>query len=261
MSNENASSPSPASQIALPAGSTALVTGAGRGIGRAIAEALASAGVAVAVNATRSETTNPVVEAINAAGGRAVAVPGNVADFDVAQEIVDTAVKELGRLDFVINNAGITRDGLLMRMKREDWDAVIDINLGGAWNVARAAARTLTKQRSGRIINVSSIVGQIGNAGQTNYAASKAGMFGLTKALAKELASRNVLVNAIAPGFIVTDMTDAIPEEHRAKLIESIPLGRLGVAADIANAVLFLCSPLAGYITGQTLTVDGGMVM
>jgi 3-oxoacyl-[acyl-carrier protein] reductase len=247
--------------LRLPEGSVALVTGAGRGIGKGIAQLLARAGAAVAVNSTRLETSQPVVDAIVAEGGRAVAVPGNVADADVAQKVVDATTEAFGRLDFVINNAGITRDGLLMRMKREDFDAVLDINLGGAWNVCKASARVLTKQRSGRIINISSVVGLMGNAGQSNYAASKAGMIGLTKSLAKELASRGVLVNALAPGFIVTDMTEVLNEEQKQKLMSTIPLARLGQVEDIAAAVLFLCSPLANYITGQVLTVDGGLVM
>jgi 3-oxoacyl-[acyl-carrier protein] reductase len=248
-------------EIKLAEGSVALVTGASRGIGKSIALALAKAGAAVAVNSTRAETAQPVVDEIVAAGGKAIAVPCDVANFEAVQAAVDKTIAELGRLDFAINNAGLTRDGLLMRMKRDDWDAVIDANLGGAWNVARAAAKQLLKQRGGRVVNVSSIVGLRGNAGQANYAASKAGLIGLTKALAREFSSRNVLVNCVAPGFIVTDMTDALPQEQRDALMKEIPLGRLGAAEDVANAVLFLCSPLSAYMTGQTLVVDGGMVM
>jgi 3-oxoacyl-[acyl-carrier protein] reductase len=248
--------------LKLPAGSVALVTGAGRGIGKAIALSLARAGAAVAVNSTRAETCQPVADEIVAAGGKAIAIPCDVANFEAVQAMIDRAVKELGRLDFVINNAGITRDGLLLRMKREDWDSVLDTNLGGAWNVARAAARTLTKQRGGRIVNISSVVGIRGNPGQTNYAASKAGLIGLTKALARELASRDVLVNCVAPGFIESDMTAELLQGERAEAVKKeIPLGRLGTGADVAAAVLFLCSPLAAYITGQTLSVDGGMAM
>jgi len=247
--------------LGIAPGSVALVTGAGRGIGKAIALAFAQAGVAVAVNSTRAETSEPVVKEIEAAGGKGLAVPGDVASLDQATAIVDKTTAWGGRLDFVINNAGITKDGLIMRMKREEWDSVLDINLGGAWNMARASARTLTKQRGGRIINVSSIVGITGNPGQSNYSASKAGMIGLTKSLAQELASRNVLVNCIAPGFIVTDMTGDLKEEQKKALLEKIPLGRFGAAQDIANTVLFFCSPLSDYITGQVLVVDGGMVM
>jgi 3-oxoacyl-[acyl-carrier protein] reductase len=241
--------------------SVALVTGASRGIGRAIAEKLAEAGATVVVNSTRLETCQPVADALNQAGHKAIALPGDVSQFDVAQQVIDSALEQAGRLDFIINNAGITRDGLLMRMKRDDWDAVLDINLGGAWNMARAAVKTLTKQRSGRIINISSVVGLRGNAGQSNYSASKAGLIGLTKSLARELASRGILVNTICPGFIVTDMTDGLKEEHKEQLIKEIPLGRLGEANDIADAALFLCSLASSYITGQTLTVDGGMTM
>jgi len=259
------SSPTPAADasagLRLAPGSVALVTGAGRGIGRSTALLLARAGASVVVNSTRAETADPVVAEIQAMGGKALALVGNVGDLDTATQIVDKTVEAFGRLDFLVNNAGITRDGLLMRMKREDWDSVLDINLGGAWNMARAAVRTLSKQRSGRVINVSSVVGLMGNAGQTNYAASKAGMIGLTKALAKELAGRGVLVNAVAPGFIVTDMTDELSAEQKDALTKMIPLGRLGAVDDIAQSILFLCSPLSNYITGQVLTVDGGLVM
>jgi 3-oxoacyl-[acyl-carrier protein] reductase len=191
----------------------------------------------------------------------AIAVAGDVAVTADADRLVDAAVAAYGRLDILVNNAGITRDGLLLRMKDEDWDAVLNVNLKGAFLCTRAAAKVMSKQRYGRIINISSVVGEMGNAGQANYCASKAGLLGLTKSVARELARRNVTVNAVTPGFIVTDMTEALPEKTREELASQIPLGRLGDAEDIAHAVLFLASDGAGYVTGQVLGVNGGMYM
>jgi 3-oxoacyl-[acyl-carrier protein] reductase len=201
------------------------------------------------------------VAEIKEKGGEAIAVAGDVAVTADADRLVDAAVAAYGRLDILVNNAGITRDGLLLRMKDEDWDAVLNVNLKGAFLCTRAAAKVMSKQRYGRIINISSVVGEMGNAGQANYCASKAGLLGLTKAVARELARRNVTVNAVTPGFIVTDMTEALPEKTREELASQIPLGRLGDAEDIAHAVLFLASDGAGYVTGQVLGVNGGMYM
>ena len=242
-------------------GKVAIVTGASRGIGRAIALDLASRKARVVVSARSMEALEGVVEAIGAEGGEALAVAADVAAPGDADRLVGTAVDKFGRLDILINNAGITRDGLLLRMKDEDWDAVLDTNLKGAFNCIRAAAKTMSKQRSGRIINISSVVGQMGNPGQANYCASKAGLLGLTKSVARELARREVTVNAVTPGFITTDMTESLGEKAREALLGQIPLGRLGTPADIASAVAFLASDQAGYVTGQVLGVNGGMYM
>lgn len=243
-------------------GKVALVTGGSRGIGRAIALKLAENGADVAINyAGNTAAAEEVKTAIEQMGRKALLVQGSVADTDGVQTIVNTVVKELGRLDILINNAGITRDGLLMRMKEADWDDVMHTNLKGVYNCSKAVLRTMMKQRSGRIVNMASVVGEMGNAGQTNYAAAKAGVIGFTKSLAKEVASRGITVNAIAPGFIATDMTSVLTDDQKAEMARTIPLGRAGQPEDVANAVLFLVSEGAVYITGQVLNVDGGMVM
>jgi 3-oxoacyl-[acyl-carrier protein] reductase len=239
----------------------AIVTGASRGIGRCIALALAAQGAKVVASARNAETLDNLVEEIKQQGGEATAVVGDVAVDTDASELIDQAVAKYGQVDILVNNAGITRDGLLLRMKNEDWDAVLDTNLKGAFLCIRAAAKVMSKQRSGRIINISSVVGEMGNAGQANYCASKAGLLGLTKSVARELARRNVTVNAITPGFIVTDMTDDMTDKARQAITEQIPLGRLGEVDDIANAVIFLASDQSSYITGQVLGINGGMYM
>ena len=241
-------------------GKTALVTGASRGIGAAIALRLASDGAAVAVNyAGSAAAAQEVVSRIEALGGRALALQADVSDPTAAAALVEECIAKLVGLDIVVNNAGITRDGLLVRMSDEDWTAVITTNLGGVFNVTKAATRHLMKQRSGAIVNVASVVGLVGNAGQANYAAAKAGVIGLTKTVAKELAPRGIRVNAVAPGFIDTDMTAALPEGVRDAALSEIALRRFGAVEDVANAVAFLAGDDAAYITGQTLAIDGGM--
>ncbi|MGA9289524.1 MAG: 3-oxoacyl-[acyl-carrier-protein] reductase [Anaerobacillus sp.] len=241
---------------------TALVTGASRGIGRAIALELASQGMNVAVNYAGNEAkANSVVEEIKANGGQAIAIKANVSSMEEVQNMMKEVVATFGSIEILVNNAGITRDNLLMRMKEEDWDAVIDTNLKGVFNCTKSVTRQMMKQRYGRIVNVASVVGVSGNAGQANYVAAKAGVIGLTKTTAKELASRNITVNALAPGFIETDMTDDLSDEVKSGMKGQIPLGRLGAAEDIAKATKFLVSDDANYITGQTLHIDGGMVM
>jgi 3-oxoacyl-[acyl-carrier protein] reductase len=243
-------------------GQTAVVTGAGRGIGEAIARRLSDGGAKVAVVSRTETNAAKTAEAINASHpGAAKAYAVNVSDFNAVQELADVIIKDLGKVDILVNNAGVTRDGLSMRMSSEDWDIVVDTNLKGAFNFIRAVQRPMAKQRSGRIINISSVSGIMGNAGQANYAASKAGLIGLTKTIARELSGRGVTVNAVAPGFIQTDMTDVLPESIRTAVVERIPLGRFGAPEDIASAVAFLAGAEAAYITGQTLVVDGGMVM
>jgi len=239
----------------------AIVTGASRGIGREIALALAKNGAKVIVSARNAEALGNLVDEIKAQGGEATAVVGDVAVEADANSLVDQAIATYGQVDVLVNNAGITMDGLLMRMKNEDWDAGLDTNLKGAFMCTRAVAKPMSKQRSGRIINISSVVGEMGNAGQANYCASKAGLLGLTKSVAKELARRNVTVNAITPGFIVTEMTDGMTDKARDAMMEQIPMGRLGESEDIANAVLFLASDRSSYITGQVLGINGGMYM
>jgi 3-oxoacyl-[acyl-carrier protein] reductase len=241
-------------------GRVALVTGASRGIGRAIAESLARQG-ALVVAAARHENAAPTASAIAAAGGRAEAVGVDVTDSAALERLPASIIERHGRLDIVVSNAGITRDQLLMRMKRDDWDAVLATNLTATFTLAQAAMRPMLKQRSGRILAVSSVVGQMGNAGQTNYAASKAGLIGFAKALAREVASRNITVNVIAPGMIDTDMTRAVGEKAHAEWESQIPLGRLGTVDDVAAAVCFLASDEAAYITGHVLAVNGGMYM
>lgn len=241
-------------------GKVALVTGASRGIGSEIARTLAAKGATVIVNYNGSAAkAAEVVAEIEAAGGKAEAIQCNVADFAQAGEMISGIIKQYGSLDILVNNAGITRDGLVMKMSEEDFDAILSTNLKGAFNCIRHSARQMIKQRGGRIVNISSISGIRGNAGQANYSASKAGIIGLTKAAARELASRGITANAVAPGFIVTEMTDALSDEMKEKMLENIPLRRYGTTKDIANAVAFLASDEAGYITGQVLSVDGGM--
>ena len=243
-------------------GKIALVTGASRGIGRQIAKTLAAKGAFVIVNYNGSAAkAEEVVKEIQAAGGNGQAVQCNVSDFESCKEMLDAVVKEHGRLDILVNNAGITRDNLLMKMSEEDFDAVIQTNLKGVFNCTRHIARQMLKQKSGRIINISSVSGVLGNAGQANYAASKAGVIGLTKTAAREVASRGITVNAIAPGFIETEMTDVLSEDVKENLLGSIPLKRMGQTKDIAETVAFLASDKAAYITGQTISVDGGMGM
>ena len=243
-------------------GKIALVTGGSRGIGRAIALRLAEEGAKVAINYAGNQTAAEEVKAIiEQHGGTAMIIQTDVSDSTAAAEMVARVHEELGGLDILVNNAGITRDTLLVRMKDEDFDAVINTNLKGIYACTKAAAKFMTKQRSGRIVNLSSVVGEIGNIGQTNYAAAKAGVIGFSKAAAKEFAARHVTVNVVAPGFIDTDMTAVLKDSIREKLIEGIPLGALGKPEHVADAVLFLVSDAASYITGQTLNVDGGMVM
>ncbi|MCG1020617.1 3-oxoacyl-[acyl-carrier-protein] reductase [Sutcliffiella horikoshii] len=243
-------------------GKTAVVTGASRGIGRAVALELAEKGANVVVNYSGSEAkAHEVVEAIKEMGGEAIAVRANVGNMEDVQAMMKKALAQFETIDILVNNAGITRDNLLMRMKEDEWDDVININLKGVFNATKAVTRQMMKQRSGRIINVASIVGVMGNAGQANYVAAKAGVIGLTKSTARELASRHITVNAIAPGFITTDMTDKLTEEVKAEMLKQIPLARFGEAKDIASVVSFLASEKSAYITGQTLHVDGGMVM
>lgn len=244
------------------AGKVALVTGASRGIGRAIALRLAKEGANVAVNYSGSEAAAAeTVEAIKALGREAIMIRANVGNADEVNDMFKAVLDQFGQVDILVNNAGITRDNLIMRMKEDEWDDVIDINLKGVFNCIKAATRPMMKQRNGRIINITSVVGVMGNAGQANYVAAKAGVIGLTKTTARELASRNITVNAVAPGFIDTDMTSKLPEDVRSGLMTQIPLGRLGQADDIAQVVLFLASDAANYMTGQTLHVDGGMYM
>jgi 3-oxoacyl-[acyl-carrier protein] reductase len=241
---------------------TALVTGASRGIGRATALALAKAGAKVVVNfAGNRVAAEEVASLIEAAGGEVLLVQADVGDPAAVDAMVKTVMARFGRIDILVNNAGITRDNLIVRMKEEEWDAVIHTNLKGIFNCTKAVSRLMMKQKYGRIVNMTSVVGVMGNAGQSNYAAAKAGVIGFTKSMAKELASRNITVNAVAPGYISTDMTANLPEQAKTDLRAQIPLQRLGNPEDVAAAVLFLVSPGADYITGQTLHVDGGMVM
>lgn len=243
-------------------GKTALVTGASRGIGRSIALALADAGANVAVNYAGSEgAAAEVAELIRSKGVEAITVQANVGRVAEAEQMVKQVIEAWGRIDILVNNAGITRDNLIMRMKEDEFDQVIETNLKGVFNCLKAVTRPMMKQRSGRIINISSVVGVLGNAGQANYVAAKAGVIGLTKSSARELASRNITVNCVAPGFIDTEMTQVLPEEIRDKMFSDIPLARFGRPEEIADVVLFLASEASSYMTGQTLHVDGGMYM
>ena len=243
-------------------GKIALVTGGSRGIGRSISHKLAAQGAFVYVNyVSRSDAAQETIAELKQAGGEGGVVQFDVADFAATQDCIKQIIKAAGSIDIMINNAGITRDGLTPLMKEEDWDDVIRINLKGAFTCTKAVVRAMMKKRWGRIVNISSVVGFSGNAGQANYASAKAGMTGLTKALAREFASRNITVNCVAPGYIVTEMTDNLPEAAREKLLSEIPLGSLGTAADVAGAVNYLVGNDAGYVTGQTIHVNGGMYM
>ena len=239
----------------------AFVTGAAQGIGKAIAEALAREGAQVIVSDINFEAAQQTAKEIEGLGVKTLALKTNVADLQEVETSVSEAVKAFGRIDILVNNAGITKDNLLLRMKKEEWDAVISVNLTGAFHCSKIVSRLMMKNSYGKIINIASIVGQMGNFGQANYAASKAGLIGFTKAAAREVASRNVTVNAVAPGFIDTEMTRKIPEEARRQLVSQIPMGKLGQPEDIARAVIFLASPEADYITGQVIAVNGGMYM
>ncbi len=242
--------------------SVALITGAARGIGRAIALELARPGLTLYLNdVALGDDAARTQQEVAAKGAQARLIAFNVADFTQTQAGIDQIVKESGRLDLLVNNAGITRDNLILRMKEEEWDAVLTVNLKGAYNCIRAASKTMVKQRFGRIINLSSVVGVMGNAGQANYVASKAGLIGLTKTVARELASRNVTVNAVAPGFIQTEMTESLPEKVKELMLAQIPLGRFGTPEEVAQAVAFLASEAANYLTGQVIHVNGGMLM
>jgi len=239
----------------------AVVTGAARGIGKAIAMRLGEDGCSVLVSDIDLESAKQVASDIRWTDHAALAVQTDVSNFEQAQELINTAISKFGRVDILVNNAGITRDNLLIRMSEAEWDAVISVNLKGTFNCIKAVTRQMMKQRSGKIVNISSVVGVMGNAGQLNYAASKAGIIGLTKSAAKELAARGIQVNAIAPGYIETDMTKDLPESAKAAFLTFIPQKRPGQPEDVANAVAFLCSANSDYITGQVIHVDGGMVM
>lgn len=245
----------------MPKGKVAVITGASRGIGKSIALALAAQGATIVAMDMEQAATDAIVAELKAGGTQALGVVGNVTVAADVDRMIDAAIQAFGRIDILVNNAGITRDGLIMRMKDEDWDAVLSVNLKGAFLCTRTAFKVMSKQRYGRIINIASVVGQMGNAGQANYCASKAGLIGLTKSNAREMAKRNVTVNAVAPGFIATAMTDALSQKVREELEAQIPLERLGSADDIANAVVFLASEASGYITGHVLSVNGGMYM
>ena len=240
----------------------AIVTGASRGIGRAIAIEFGSMGAKVVVNYNHSaDAADEVVKDISKGDGEAIAIQADVSDFDQAKDLIQKGIEHFGGLHILVNNAGITRDGLIMTMSEDDWDAVTATNLKSTFNCSKAAIRHMMRKRFGRIINISSISGEMGNAGQTNYSASKAGQLGFTKALAREVASRNITVNAVAPGFIATDIWDTVPEDIQTGLMDVIPLGRIGTAEEVAKAVAFLASEQAGYVTGHVLNVDGGMAM
>lgn len=239
----------------------AIVTGSARGIGKNIAEQLAAAGASIVVSDVLEEDGIATAKELKASGRKSVFVKTNVSVREEAENLITTAIEKMGQIDILVNNAGITRDNLLMRMSQSEWDSVIAVNLTGAFNCIQAAVKPFMKQRHGRIINIASVVGQMGNAGQANYAASKAGIIGLTKSVAKELSTRNVLVNAVAPGFIQTAMTENLPDKAKEVMQNMIPLGRLGNPEDVARAVVFLSGEDSSYITGQVINVDGGMVM
>lgn len=243
-------------------GKCAIVTGAGKGIGKAIAMKLSELGAHIVINYRSSEKeAEEIVKAIEAAGGAALAVKADVSKFDEAEKLIRTAKEKFGAVDILVNNAGITKDTLILRMKEEDFDSVLSVNLKGCFNCVKHVSPIMLKQKSGRIINISSVIGLVGNAGQANYAASKAGIIGLTKSVAKELGSRGITVNAVAPGFIETDMTEVLSDKIKENMIDSIPLKRLGKTSDVAEVVAFLASESASYITGQVINVDGGMVV
>ena len=239
----------------------AIITGASRGIGEAIATQLSICGANIILTARNIEGLNAVKDSINAQGRLAEAIVSDVSSMSSLTELTANTIDKFGRIDILVNNAGITHDNIIMRMKEEDWDSVLNINLKGCFNGIKAVTRPMIKNKGGRIINITSVIGQIGNAGQCNYAASKAGIIGLTKSMAKELGSRNITVNAVAPGYISTNMTNKLNADLKEKMKSYIPLGRLGTPNDVANLVCFLASEEAGYITGQTFNVDGGMVM
>jgi len=239
----------------------ALVTGAAQGIGKAIAETLAREGAHVAICDVNLEKAQETAKEISALGVKSTAYKTNVSVAAECDSLIEGVVKDLGKLDILVNNAGVTRDGLLIRMSEQDWDLVISINLKGTFNCTKAAVKAMMKARYGRIINISSVIGLMGNAGQVNYAASKAGVLGITRSIAKEYANRNINVNAVAPGYIQTAMTDKLTEEQRLAMLKFVPLNRMGQPQDVANVVLFLASPLADYVTGQVIAIDGGMVM
>jgi 3-oxoacyl-[acyl-carrier protein] reductase len=243
-------------------GKCAVVTGGGRGIGKAIALKLAQQGANIVVNYRNSEKeAEELVSAIENIGGTALAVKADVSKFDEAETLIKSAQEKFGSVDILVNNAGITKDNLMLRMKEEDFDSVISVNLKGCFNCIKHVSSIMLKQKSGRIINISSVIGLVGNAGQANYAASKAGVLGLTKSMAKELGSRGITVNAIAPGYIETDMTEVLPQKVKDAIMESVPLKRIGKTEDVAELAAFLASDSASYITGQVINVDGGMVV
>lgn len=240
---------------------TVVITGGTRGIGKAIVEAFAANGANIVINYVASETkAMELVDQIVMDGGKAIAVQGDVSVFQDSQRIIDEAINAFGKIDVLVNNSGITKDNLMLRMSENDFDRVIDVNLKGTWNMCKNITRHFLKNKSGSIINITSVVGLIGNPGQSNYVASKAGVIGLTKSLAKEFGSRNIRVNAIAPGFIETEMTEELPEEVRDVYMKQIPLNKFGHVSDVANACLFLASDYASYITGQTISINGGMI-
>ena len=243
-------------------GKTAIITGSGRGIGKAVAVKLASLGANIVINDIASSTyADETTEEIKKMGVDAICLKGDVRNYEEVENIIKKTLDKFGKIDILINNAGITRDGLLMRMSESDWDDVLDINLKGAFNMIKAVSRPMMKARDGVIVNMASVVGVMGNAGQANYSASKAGLIGLTKTVAKELAARNIRCNSVAPGFISSAMTDALSDEVKADYFKAIPLGRFGLAEDVADVVAFLSSDMAKYVTGQVIHVDGGLVM
>ena len=239
----------------------AVVTGAGRGIGRAIALELAARGAKVVLASRSQDQLEEVAKEITGAGGTALCVATDVAQSEQVDALIARTLEEFSQLDILVNNAGVTRDTVLLRMKDSDWDTVLNVNLKSAFLCTRSASKTMLKKRYGRIINITSVIGQIGNAGQSNYAASKAGLIGFTQSVARELASRNITVNAVAPGYIETEMTSGLPEKVQQQILAQIPMGRMGKAEEVARLVGFLVSPTSGYITGQVFNVDGGMVM
>ncbi len=246
--------------MGLVDGKIALITGSARGIGFAIATKLAENGAKVIITDINQEGVDNAVAELKSKGYEAYGYILNVADFENVKETLEKILKEVGDIDILVNNAGITKDNLLLKMSKEDWDAVIGVNLTGTFNTIKVLYRHFMKKRSGKIINIASVIGLMGNVGQTNYAASKAGVIGITKSVAREMASRGVNVNAVAPGFIKTAMTDKLPENEKKKILDQIPMGKMGLPEDVANVVLFLASPLSDYITGQVIVVDGGMV-